>query len=824
MLNVSDEIKQAYNDSTTQLDKIILNNNEYIITNVEYYDDTYENGNIFGTAIARCLDFEIENNINLEKQEVEYQTGIKINGITQWISIGNFIIQDVEPNDTTNIAKVSAMDYMLKTNTPYQSNLKYENGTVRILDVLLEVCNNTGLELATTNFTNKDFIVDSNQFSEGTLNRQVIQAVAQISGTFAKIKNDNKLYLITPIRKTLYVKEVHKMLVSELNSLPIEKLSECDNKYSLDSYKELILKRNTHPINLVCLGMSDIEGENTVLRDENSIKKDGENSLIINNNPFAYKQKKREQLITALFETVKGFSYTSFEIKGQAKPYLETGDEVAVIDKKGNVSSSFLFRFNYKSPNGLESEMSAPSIIKATVEYQNIPDALEIAKRTEYMVDKQNQKIESLVSQLGDRTEKETSVTQDIDSITSRVHKLEEFTRTITETNQIHLNETAKGQGYILEFKIKGNTEYFKYLVPSDNLVPSNTLVPLGGHFTLVCDKQSRTSKSNEAVEIDVVLDNPLRNVGDIYDELNIIDSKTTVTRRIGVNNDGSLYVLDKAVTETLQNVKLTTFDSNTYVYIKEYSGLEYTAKYIVKNDYSDKFITKLEADTKIEQKADSIELGVNKKLESYSTTEEINSAIQLKADSITSIVSKKVGDDELCSKISQSADKISLIGNRINIISDKFKLTDTGEISVVDGSFKVIDNTDKKLMDFSKSGIRFYSDNGYEIGGLVSTQQDNGKLFLTLTDGTSLNISKTSDDGTFFYSMLTFDDVNNVPFIRNTANGTLFKEAGGGIKVDNGLITDWNLQLNSFELSNVTIVGIKVVDGLVMSVTYQQN
>ncbi len=436
MINVSDEIKQAYNDSTTQLDKIILNNNEYRITNVEYYDDTYEDGNIFGTAIARCLDFEIENNINLEKQEVEYQTGIKINGITQWISLGNFIIQDVEPNDTTNIAKVSAMDYMLKTNTPYQTNLKYENGTVRILDVLLEVCNNTGLELATTDFANKDFIVDSNQFSEGTLNRQVIQAVAQISGTFAKIKNDNKLYLITPIRKTLYVKEVDKMLVSELNSLPIEKLSECNNKYSLDSYKELILKRNTHPINLVCLGMNDIEGENIVLRDENSIKKDGENSLIINNNPFAYKQKKREQLITALFETVKGFSYTSFEIKGQAKPYLETGDEVAVIDKKGNVSSSFLFRFNYKSPNGLESEMSAPSIIKATVEYQNIPDALEIAKRTEYIVDKQNQKIKSLVSQVGDRTEKETSITQDIDSIVQVVATKDEVTEKMNVLKQ----------------------------------------------------------------------------------------------------------------------------------------------------------------------------------------------------------------------------------------------------------------------------------------------------------------------------------------------------------------------------------------------------
>ena len=626
MINVSDEIKQAYNDSTTQLDKIILNNNEYRITNVEYYDDTYEDGNIFGTAIARCLDFEIENNINLEKQEIEYQTGIKINGITQWISLGNFIIQDVEPNDTTNIAKVSAMDYMLKTNTPYQTNLKYENGTVRILDVLLEVCNNTGLELATTDFANKDFIVDSNQFSEGTLNRQVIQAVSQISGTFAKIKNDNKLYLITPIRKTLYVKEVDKMLVSELNSLPIEKLSECNNKYSLDSYKELILKRNTHPINLVCLGMSDIEGENIVLRDENSIKKDGENSLIINNNPFAYKQKKREQLITALFETVKGFSYTSFEIKGQAKPYLETGDEVAVIDKKGNVSSSFLFRFNYKSPNGLESEMSAPSIIKATVEYQNVPDALEIAKRTEYMVDKQNQKIESLVSQVGDRTEKETSITQDIDGIYQKVSDIEDLTNDVEGVKTITLENCVEGK--LLNLHIYGNNAVFKYLYPSDTLYPSDDLYPYGDSRIVVTDKDN-----NQTIYELGVLD-LLRQNDEVCDEFVLENGQAKVIRR--VNKSGTTKA--KESIEDLGKLEILLKEGTNTITIQNYTA-RIKAKWAIKSDYTNVFATKVEMNSEIKQTADSINLEVKKKVDENEIISKINQSaeqVQISADKIS--------------------------------------------------------------------------------------------------------------------------------------------------------------------------------------------
>ena len=434
MIDVDEDIKQAYEKSTTQVDKIILNGQSYIITNVEYLDDVYENGNIIGTAIARSLEFEIENIIDLENKEFEYQTGIYVGNKIKWSSLGNFITQDIEPNDTTNIAKITATDYMLKTNIEYKSQLDYSSNKITLLDVMEESCSQSGLELATRDFVNNDFIVDSNQFVEGTLNRQVFQAVAQISGTFAKIRNDNKVHLVTPKRKGLLVKEVHAMTVEELNMLPVEKLSDSTSKYfSANSYKELIVKRNTHPINLVSIGLSDIEGENVVLRDEESILKNGENSLIINDNPFAYTQEKREQLITALFDAVNGFEYTSYEISGQAKPYLETGDEIAVVDKEGNVCLSFLFRFNYKSPNGLESTMEAPSIIKATVNYQNVKSALEVAKRAERSIDKMNGIITDIISEQTETSNKLSQHEQTIDGITDRVSSVTEEINTAKE-------------------------------------------------------------------------------------------------------------------------------------------------------------------------------------------------------------------------------------------------------------------------------------------------------------------------------------------------------------------------------------------------------
>lgn len=432
MINVTNSIEKAYEESTTQYDKIVLNGQEYDINNVKYEDDCYLDGNIFGTAIARTLDFEIENLIDLENKEFKYLTGIKTENGIEWIDLGTFITQEIEPNDTTGTTKVTAMDYMLKSNIEYVSSLDYKSGTVTILQVLQEACKKAGITLATTDFANAGFIVDSNQFTEGSLIRQVFQAVAQISGTFAKVRYDDKLYFITPKRQGLKVQDIHKMLVKDLDRLHVSKLAGCKFKMKMNDYSELILKRNTHPINLVSLGMSNIEGENVVMRDEESIAEIGENSLIINDNPFAYTESKRQQLIIALFSTVKGFEYTSYEITGQSKPYQEIGDEVVVIDNDGTFSYSFLFRFNYKSPNGLESEMSAPSLTKATVNYQNVVSSEKQAiKRTELIVDKQNQTIKGLITETDENTKKISEHTQTIGEIKDT---LKSVTTTVSKT------------------------------------------------------------------------------------------------------------------------------------------------------------------------------------------------------------------------------------------------------------------------------------------------------------------------------------------------------------------------------------------------------
>lgn len=607
MIDLSDEIRKAYDKSTIQYDKIKIGDKEFPISNVQYCDDCYDEGNIFGTAIARTLDFEIENIVDLEKKEFEYFTGIRVEDTVHYISLGKFITTDVEPGDTTLINKVSSMDYMLKANIQYETKLDYSSKKVTILDVLEEASSNAGLELATKEFANSDFIVDSNQFEVDAIIRQVFQAVAGISGTFAKIRSDNKLYFITPKlidSKKYTVKEVHKMLVADLNKLKVrtitndlkvlgiekestkqvdemlvksmnniavKRLTTNINEPSLEKqsdYTELVLKRNTHPINVVSIGMSQVEGENITLRDEESIAEDGENYLTINDNPFAYTQEKREQLIVALYEKVKGFSYTAYELKGQCKPYLETGDPIWVLDADGAITSSFLFRFTYKSPNGLESEMSAPSIIKSTVEYQNVPSDLERIRRTEFIVDKQQGTIDAIIDKQTEDGSKINSLQANADETTDTISKIiEDYQEQIAQlkltidglTNTV----STKGGGNIFSYSKENWNESITEYTNTD--LKQNSISGLGYELVIGTTKQ------------EVQLKNGIYTISFLYKNINNLDNAKVIINGESFNleyTNNKWKEFEKTINVTANTISISfVTDTNNAIYITDLMG-----------------------------------------------------------------------------------------------------------------------------------------------------------------------------------------------------------------------------------------------------------
>lgn len=185
----------------------------------------------------------------------------------------------------------------------------------------------------------------------------------------------------------------------------------------VEEYTELEDKRDTQPITCLRLGLSQIDGENVDIQDEELIKKYGENWLIINDNPFAYTQAKRVELINAIFDKVKGFGYSSFVSKTSFKPYLTCGDVIKFRNKAGELVKSIVLRYNH---NFDEITLEAPSETSATVNYVYPTKDIDLIKRTEIIVDKNTNQITSL-------TQQTTSIQND----------LQQNYYDITQTNQL---------------------------------------------------------------------------------------------------------------------------------------------------------------------------------------------------------------------------------------------------------------------------------------------------------------------------------------------------------------------------------------------------
>ena len=360
--NVTQAFINNCNGREVTLSEYVVLNGITIPVKAVLKDDVYENGNFIGSFIFKTISFEVDHQYDFKNKEFVYYK--KING--ESIKIGTFITTEITDNDTTEIVKVVGMDYGLKTQVEYASSLDYDSGQVTLLDVWNEAGQLSGLVSGIDHFTNDDFIVDSDQFtSTGALIRYVFQAIALSSGTFVKVMNDDKIYLI-------FNEETEDVI---------------------EDYVELEDKRDTHPWTCIRLGMSQVQGENVDYMDQELIAQYGENWLIINDNPFAYTQEKRQQLIMNIFNQIKAFGYSAFTTKTSFKPYLTCGDVIKFKNKNGDLVSSIILRYEH---NFDSITLQAPSETSAEVKYIYPLSAVDISKRAEAEVDKEKVQINLL--------------------------------------------------------------------------------------------------------------------------------------------------------------------------------------------------------------------------------------------------------------------------------------------------------------------------------------------------------------------------------------------------------------------------------------------
>jgi hypothetical protein len=310
----TNELKEAFKHGMTRASILYDNeeiNEENNLVELTLTEERYiKDYGFIGSAIARKLNITIQNTdnpINLENKELTLKIGAVYNGSTYYINYGNFIVYDTPETDETN-GKVTivAYDYMKKFDQPYIDRVNYPT---TIGAILTDICDQAGVVLATTDFANKNFVVEDNQFEGSTL-REVLMNIGKSAFSWARIGQDNKLYLDFSLT------------------------ADNTETITIDEYKTNAFKKASEyygPVNRVIYADSDIEGQEEKVDDTESIYEDGLKELTIYDNLFAYTPEKRQALIqagTKLFG-LRYMPVTQLDLVGFI--YLDCNDIINIV-------------------------------------------------------------------------------------------------------------------------------------------------------------------------------------------------------------------------------------------------------------------------------------------------------------------------------------------------------------------------------------------------------------------------------------------------------------------------------------------------------------
>lgn len=467
------------------------------------------------------------------------------------------------------------------------------------------------------------------------------------------------------------------------------------------------------PINSIVLARAG-EADKIYKKDQESIEQNGLCELAISENQFM-NLNDRSDYLDELAEKLFGVSYYINDFVSTGIMYYDLLDMYGV--KIGdNTYKCLMLNDEQLITQGLEENIYTDMPEKSETDYTKADKTDRKINQTYLIVDKQNQQIEGVINQIGDRTDKTTTITADIDGLASKVSTIVDLTDDITGIKKVNLEKCVTGE--IVELHIYGNNSVFKYQVLSNDLYLNDNLL-LGKDKSIIIVTDEEGNKTYNNLQITEVL----RQKGSVYDEYILKDGQAQIIRRI--NKDGT--VKDNEEIENLGEFHIPVLKGNNTLEIKDFSANIYV-KWAIQNEYTDIFATRAEMNSNIKQTSQEISLSVNKKFENYSTTTEMNSAITQTAESINSEVRKKVGEDEIISKINQSAEAVSIDAQKINIngtisANGNFQVDTDGNMICNNGQFNggkvtLLDNPedDDSRLEITSSGAetKIFSDGLY--------------------------------------------------------------------------------------------------------------
>ena len=390
------------------------------------------------------------------------------------------------------------------------------------------------------------------------------------------------------------------------------------------------------------------------------------NTLYVDaNNVFIVSQEQ----VTNIYNAIVGFEFYSVETGNcPINKDVRAGDVITFVDGDNE----------YPTIASINTEYNAGWIggysLNINTERQEETDLIGNNTKIRGIVSRLNRdeaKLEVIATQTDDNTEEIGNLQVGFDEVKTEVSKVTNLIKETQSNNNLIIEDASANDLKSLSIKgqislLFGNDGQTYGIVPlAEILYPSNTL--FGKNMNLIVEGTEET----KTIKLPFTFLNYINN--EVCDEFLLQDGKASVIRRVGINSNMEKYELEQEVIEDLGELNIALFDSYNKIYLQCFDNAILSASYMVKNEYTDEFATKVELNSSLKQTSNSIIAEVNGTIDNVDKN--LNAKLELKVDT-----------ENLISEINASADVINLQSNRFSMTSDYSSINQDGTVDFKGG------------------------------------------------------------------------------------------------------------------------------------------
>lgn len=701
----------------------------------------YVDGNIIGSVYSKCLKAKfVAIQSNLNDKSIYAKIGVKYADLNnEYINVGKYRVERPNNEITANMSQITAYsDLYTNLDSKYVCNINYSTGDKTLSDLYADVCTNLGLTPKSLEFINSTIPIVANPFTNGEKNRTVLQTIAKISCSFVDIDNDTN--------------EIDLCWLSQ-NEEPDYIFYKSD--YSSVEGGEVICG----PINCLIIKNSQIDDENVTIKDEESIKLNGEHSITISDDYILHNAELRQQAIDSIWNRVKGMKYVDCKLTTYyGKPFLKLGNKIRIYISDTEYFDTYVLKHNFTYDGTFSSVIQSPALTEQEIKNKQDISLAEALANVQIDVNKQEKQITALI-ETNSLTQTKTGVNyvETENSYENGLTKLKFY----GDIHYLFPSEEQLGQqSSKCGISKSGVSKAQSFIENTEGLYPSEDLYLVDSY--LIIEGEGETKK----IQLPYFELNYTEN---IYDEFILEKDHAYIIRRLDENK----HLLANESIEEIEKFNIQLYKGYNKIYMESFN-LNYEVTYNIQNAYTDAFATKTE--------------------------------LRLAEEEINMEVSKKTNSDEIISSINLSPEKVKIQSGKLDVDAiaefTNSKLKDKGS-TIINGS-----NITTGDIDATKVNVVNLNADNIKSGNIQS------KNYVSNTSGTKINL----ENGTIDTKNFKVDDSGNVnvkgTIEGSTIKGSYFTGTTENIKLQIG--TDNNGYMsnnNSLELvyssDNTRILGI---------------